>query len=263
MSDTTYIMEDPREAQRLADKVDAEAWVEKHIFPLDLTGKSILDVGCGPGVIAREIAKSVPNAQIVGLDLSPSRLRIAQLNANDHSNITFKQGDAQRLPYGDCEFDFVYCRFLLEYLSDKETAVREMYRVLKPSGRVLLQDLDGQLLWNYPEDNELQSRIEATLKSLAKTGFDPFIGRKLFTLAHRVGFTNLDVRIEPYHQIIGRIDLISRGLWETKLDIALPAAACALGDSVEADRLKHLLLDYFDRADSLTYSMVFTVIGEK
>src|SRR5256885_13262071 len=54
-------------------------------------------------------------------------------------------------------FDLVYCRMLLQYLREKEQAVAEMTRVCKPGGTVLLQDLDGQLLWHYPEDPGVQS----------------------------------------------------------------------------------------------------------
>ncbi len=263
MSSTEYIMDDSREAQRLSDKVDAAAWVEKYIVPQNLAGKSILDVGCGPAVIAREIAVSVPHAQVVGLDLSSDRLDVARQNTREHTNVVLKQGDAQKLPFEDGAFDFVYCRLLLEYLPDKQVAIREMFRVLKPSGQIMLQDLDGQLLWSYPADVELQEKIEATLKVLAKTGFDPYVGRKLFSLAYQAGFRDLDVRIEPYHQIIGRIDPKTRKLWETKLEIAMPAAANALGSLAEAELLKERFLAYFDREDSLTYSVVFTVVGTK
>ena len=68
----------------------------------------------------------------------------------------------------------------MEYLPDKQAAVREMARVCSPGGKLLLQDLDGQLVWHYPEDAELQRTTENILSHLAGTGFDPFVGRKAF-----------------------------------------------------------------------------------
>ena len=64
-----------------------------------------------------------------------------------------------------------------------------MTRVCKPGGTVLLQDLDGQLLWHYPEDAEVQQTAEKVVAALAATGFDPFVGRKLFWLAKKAGLT--------------------------------------------------------------------------
>jgi hypothetical protein len=118
-------------------------------------------------------------------------------------------------------------------------------------------------LWHYPTDESLQRDIESTLVVLEKTGFDPFVGRKLFHLCFQSGFQNLSVQIEPYHTIIGRIDAHNRKLWELKLDIALPAAATALGGMEAAVDLKTRFLSFFDREDSLTYSVVFTVVGKK
>lgn len=99
----------------------------------------------------------------------------------------------------------VYCRLLLEYLSDKQAAIHEMLRVTKPGGTVLLQDLDGQLIWNYPVESETEALMDTALTALAKTGFDPLVGRKLFPMLQHAGASEIEVDIRPYHQIIGSI----------------------------------------------------------
>src|SRR5206468_5342108 len=68
---------------------------------------------------------------------------------------------------------------------------------------VLLQDLDGQLLWHYPEDAVVQSTAERVVNALEATGFDPFVGRKLFWLARTAGLQNVEVQVECYHLIAG------------------------------------------------------------
>ena len=70
-----YLMEDPREAQRLADKVDATAWVSAYLQPLVRHGMRILDVACGPGTIAAAAARAFPAAEVVALDSSRDRSR--------------------------------------------------------------------------------------------------------------------------------------------------------------------------------------------
>src|ERR1700749_4033957 len=73
----SYLMEHPKEAQRLADKVDADAWVATHFAHEIPPGARVLDVGCGPGVIAAAVADSIPGAEVVALDASPARIAVA------------------------------------------------------------------------------------------------------------------------------------------------------------------------------------------
>ena len=138
-----------------------------------------------------------------------------------------------------------------------------MARVCRPGGIVLLQDLDGQLLWHYPEDAKVQRAVEKALAALAPTGFDPFVGRKLFWLAQNAGLKKLDVQVECYHLIAGEIEQRILRQWELKLDIAKSQMAKALGSKAEAEEQIQRFLEYLCRPDTLTYSVQFTVTGEK
>jgi hypothetical protein len=127
----------------------------------------------------------------------------------------------------------------------------------------LLQDLDGQLLWHYPEDPVVQGTVEKVVRALAATGFDPLVGRKLFSLAHQAGLKNIDVQVECYHLIAGEIEPAILAQWELKLEIAGPQLARLLGSENEAREQSQRFLQYLCRPDTLTYSTVFTVTGEK
>lgn len=259
-----YLMEDPRESGRLAAKVNADDWVERYcaeILRRYPPCASVLDVGCGPGVLASVLACRTPAATVCGVDRSADRMRA--LKSDTCPNIRRVQGDARSLAFPGESFDFVYSRFLLEYLSDRKQAVDEMVRVCKRGGTVLLQDLDGQLLWHYPEDPELQALTLKVLEGLQSTGFDPFIGRKLFSLVRGAGLTNIDVKVEGYHVVAGRINDHDHALWDTKLDIALPAITQVIGSAALARDLKRRFMSYLQRDDTLTYSVVFTVSGMK
>ncbi len=98
---------------------------------------------------------------------------------------------------------------------------------------------------------------------LAATGFDPFVGRKLFSLAHKAGLRNIDVQVECYHLIVGEIDPAILKQWELKLEIAAPQIARVLGGDGDAKAQTQRFLEYLRRPDTLTYSTVFTVTGEK
>jgi ubiquinone/menaquinone biosynthesis C-methylase UbiE len=258
-----YIMEDPREALRLELKVDPRAWVQQYMARRINTGASVLSVGCGPGVILREVCALDPSIRATGLDISEERVQEAKQRNRENAQANFVRGDAQAMDFASNSFDLVYSRMLLEYLKDKEGAVREMVRVCKQGGAVLLQDLDGQLLWHYPEDPVVQGTVEKVVRALAVTGFDPFVGRKLFSLAHQAGLKNIDVHVECYHLIAGEIEPAILEQWELKVEIAGPQLARLLGSEREAREQSRRFLDYLRRPDTLTYSTVFTVTGEK
>jgi ubiquinone/menaquinone biosynthesis C-methylase UbiE len=258
-----YIMDDPREAMRLEMKVDPVAWVRKYVAQRVAPGFEVLSVGCGPGLMLREIAKLDPSIRGTGIDISPSRVQAAREKNYGNRQLKFMCGDAQEMRLARNSFDFVYSRMLLQYLPKKEQALDELVRVCKPGGTVLLQDLDGQLLWNYPEDAGLQRSLEQVLGALAKTGFDPFVGRKLFRLAQRAGLENLKVQVECYHLIAGEPSPQILEQWKLKLDIALPQISQALGSERQAHEQVHRFIEYLSRPDTLMYSNVFTVTGEK
>jgi ubiquinone/menaquinone biosynthesis C-methylase UbiE len=258
-----YIMDDPREAARLEAKVDPEAWVQKYVAHHIARGMEVLSVGCGPGVILRAVCALYPSVRGTGIDISPERVQEAIRKNRDNPRTRFVCGDAHAMQFPAESFDLVYCRMLMQYLQHKDRAVAELVRVCKPGGTVLLQDLDGQLLWHYPEDPALQRALEKTVTALGSTGFDPFVGRKLYSLARKTGLENLNVQVECYHLIAGEIapDVLKQ--WELKLEIAKPQMARILGGEIEARDYSRKFLEYLSRPDTLTYSTVFTVTGEK
>lgn len=260
-TETKYFMEDPREKQRLADKVDPTAWAAQYVFPLIDSGSRVLDVGCGPAVLAKAVATQA--GHVTGLERSDDRLAEASQNLSSASNAEVVLGTATKMPFEDNQYDFAYTRFMLEYLKEREQAISEMVRVCRPGGKVMLQDLDGQLLWHYPMDASLMQLIERAVGALAETGFDPFLGRKLFHMAKSAGLKDISVSCEPYHFYAGTIDDHNYELWDLKLEIALPMITKALGSENAATELKQQFMDHLRRDDTLTYSNVFTVVGTK
>ena len=103
-------------------------------------GARVLDVGCGTGLIARRAAEMVgKGGSVAGLDLSPDMIAVAQsAPASGGALIEWHQGDATALPFRDGNFDVVLCQMTLMFIEAPLTALREMYRVLTPGGRVVL-----------------------------------------------------------------------------------------------------------------------------
>jgi ubiquinone/menaquinone biosynthesis C-methylase UbiE len=263
LSAATYIMEDAREANRLERKVDSDAWVTKYLKPYLFPGAEVLSVGCGPGSILRSISKSTSVLSATGLDISPLRIRQAIERNPRNPRLRFSCGDARQMQFASDSFDVIYTRMLLQYIVEKEQAIAEMVRVCRPGGLLLMQDLDGQLVWHYPEDAIMHQTLEKVMHALAQSGFDPFVGRKLFWLARQAGLKNIQVQVESYHLIAGEVDPAVMQQWELKLEIARPWLEQALEGEHEADTQIRRFLDYLKHPDTLTYSNVFTVTGEK
>lgn len=102
---------------------------------LDSVGR-VLELGCGDGKLLRPLATS--GRSVVGVDLSRHALRLARTE----TSFPLVQADARRLPFCDGAFDAVTARYLLGALPepDRREAAREMVRVTKPSGTLLLED---------------------------------------------------------------------------------------------------------------------------
>src|SRR4051812_18471796 len=116
----TYIMEDPREAMRLELKVDAEAWVRKYLAHRVKPRADVLSVGCGPGVILRQVCALDTSIHATGIDISAARVQEAIQKNSSNARLKFVQGDAHAMPFQADSFDLVYSRMLFEYLADKE-----------------------------------------------------------------------------------------------------------------------------------------------
>jgi SAM-dependent methyltransferase len=104
-------------------------------------GDSVLDVACGPGIVAAAIA---PHAgEVVGVDLTPEMVELARRRCADAGidNARFDIGDVTELPYGDGEFTRVVCRYALHHVTDPRAVVGEMARVCAPGGRVVVADM--------------------------------------------------------------------------------------------------------------------------
>lgn len=99
-------------------------------------GGSALDVACGSGKLTAELRRAAgPGGRITGLDFSPRMLDIAR---REHPGIEFVEGDALRLPFEDAVFDAATIAFGLRNLADPVLGLREMLRVVRRGGRVVV-----------------------------------------------------------------------------------------------------------------------------
>ncbi len=111
-------------------------------------GEHVLDVACGPGIPSLMAAPLVtPAGSITGIDLAPGMAELASEKARSRgvANVSFRQGDAEDLPFPEGAFDVVLCNHGLVHTTDRKKALQEMRRVLKGNGRLALS------VWSTPD----------------------------------------------------------------------------------------------------------------
>lgn len=109
-------------------------WILENIGRFDLKGKKLLEIGYGMGTDHLSLARQ--GAELFGLDLTPKNLEITRRRLHLFGfDSQLAVGDAERLPYNDQSFDFVYSFGVIHHSPDTQKIISEIYRILKPGGR--------------------------------------------------------------------------------------------------------------------------------
>jgi len=107
----------------------------------------VLDLGCGAGTDSLVASLMVgPEGSVTGLDMTPEMLAKARAGAGelDAANVTFVEGEAERLPFEDASFDVVISNGVIDLIPDKDAVFAEIHRVLVPGGRIQIADVTIQ-----------------------------------------------------------------------------------------------------------------------
>jgi SAM-dependent methyltransferase len=172
------------------------------------TGQRVLEVGCGSGVVVRDLAALVgPRGEVVGVDPSRSMVEAARALARGHAlrrRMRWRLASGAALPFADGRFDTALAITVLLHVADPEAVVREMVRVTRPGGRVGVQDQDfGTVAVTHP-DRTLTERI---LWGVASRMYEePHSGRRMPALLRAVGLEHVrlltdvfqDTTLEPF-----------------------------------------------------------------
>ncbi len=160
-----------------------------------LPGSAVLDVGCGAGEVCVELAACVGrNGKIAGIDLSQTMVDAARKAAlaSGHA-IDLRVGSAYALPFADGEFDAVRCERVFQHLDDPERALREILRVTRSGGRVMVTDPDhGQagLGLDDPTHRRVYNAIQRQLLDMI---VNPHSGTRLRGMLVRAGLVDVSL----------------------------------------------------------------------
>ncbi len=179
-------------------------------------GEHGLEIGCGTGFLACEMAREVgATGHVVGLDNSPDLIAAAQERAERESladRLEFVVGDAKRLDFPSKVFDFVVAVQVYLYVTEIELALADAVRVLKPGGRLAIVDTDwDSCVWLTGDRARHRRVLEARLRELGQ----PHLAPVLPALLRQAGANLVSVEVHPILNLRYELESFSAGLIES------------------------------------------------
>lgn len=217
---------DARDAARLERMYAAPEIVEQRVRTRAALaarpGETGLDVGCGPGLLACELAREVgPTGMITAFDTSPDMIEAARARAERDGiadRVAFTLGDAARLAFPTASFDFVVGVQVYLYVTQIERALTEAARVLRPAGRLVIVDTDWDSCVWLTSDPARHARVMA-----ARLGHfaHPHLPPRLPKLLRAAGLTLTHASVIPILDLGDAPDSFSVGSIGTTRSIAI------------------------------------------
>lgn len=177
-------------------------------------GEHLLEVGSGSGILCRMLASYLqPGGSVLGVDISPEMIAEARkyaLAEGTNDGVTFETAKAEALPYPNARFDGAVAARLLLHGVDPEAIIREMKRVVKPGGRLVVMDWDFDTVTVDHPDRELTRRL-LHWRSDHHSG-NNWSGRQLWRQMQTAGLQNLSVH--PWVSVSHHeTDGLTQSLW--------------------------------------------------
>jgi len=198
-----------RENIRLQDQ--ANALVELLHFDTSYpAGSRVLEAGCGIGAQTVTLARNSPNALITSIDISADSIAQAKRNveAAGIKNVQFRQADIFDLPFGRESFDHVFVCFVLEHLSLPVEALRTLKNLLKDGGTITVIEGDHGSAYFYPDSADAHKAIQCQVELQGRAGGNALIGRELYPILTRAGFSAIQVSPRMVYVDSGKPQLV-------------------------------------------------------
>jgi SAM-dependent methyltransferase len=189
------------------------------------SGVACLDVGCGGGDVAFDLARLVgAQGKVVGTDLDEAKLDLARREAAELGlgNVEFRRADVVADgPTGP--FDVVYARFVLTHLKDPAAALARMYGALRPGGALVVEDIDFRGHFCHPGCPAFDRYVGLYTAAALGKGADPHIGPRLPSLLAGAGCRPVRMAVVQPAGVEGEVKLVAPATLENVADAVVAA----------------------------------------
>lgn len=194
-------------------------------------GERVLDIACGTGVVTRLAAEQVgSDGAVSGLDINPAMLAVAR-SVPSAVPIEWHEGTAESLPFADGSFDVALSSLGLQFVPDKSAALREMWRVLVPDGRVAIATVGPISPLFATLEQALARHVTPEAAAFMKAVFSLYEPEELSRLATGAGFRNVEVQSSP---VTLNFPGAAEFLWQYVHSTPLAAAVAHIDDARRA-----------------------------
>lgn len=261
-----YLMESELEAERLLLKSDEATSREQLLLTGLKPGMKAVDAGGGAGFVTRIIADLVgDDGRAIILDQSQDRLNAAKTHCKPFGKIDYIQTDLENIKLADASVDYIWCRFVFEYLKNPKKTFQEFIRIAKPGAKIVVGDLDYNCLSHYPLDSKIETQLREVAQELERAKFwDPYAGRKIYSYYADAGLSDVKVHMIPHHLIYGESHSRDIANWRQKFEIIEQLSkAGTIHLSFDVSEFKTEFFKFFESSHRFSYSPLFLVEGRK
>lgn len=226
-------------------------------------GMSVLELGSGPGFITAQLLELLPNSTVTCIEVDPELLKQAEQYLEDKANhrVRFVEGSVMDTRLEANQFDFAYGRFLFQHLADPLGAAKEIWRVLKPGGKLAIHDIDDEIFGLFqPPLAGFSTVVEKFGQAQAARGGNRHIGRSLWPMLVDAGFRNLDLEVLAGHSGLRGVEPFLQQIHPDRMQSLVHMK---LLSAQEFEHYRDSYAAFVDTPETFTLWLSLIVCGEK